>query len=150
MSACQKLESFKLEEDKLQDGELTLHLTSSTLKSFASVEMNLESVILEAELLENLHLRESNFNDFNLVKGGAKLHALVIRVTCTRFLGFGDCPHFEEVEVKHSSAAVWVPVECILYSPSSKLRKLQLRGIPLCAEFGHPFNLERIARLFPC
>ncbi|CAM6028704.1 unnamed protein product [Sphagnum balticum] len=149
-----KLESFFLTNSGVTstDPHWTLNLTSSSLKSLDLDNMSLDSVILEANLLETLCLRDSNFSNFKLVKKGAGLSSLEIDYVNINKLNTGsnsDSLDLEEDESTASSNDVRVAaVDSILSKPSLKLRKLQLRGIPLDT---NPVNLdlETIACLFP-
>ncbi|CAM6026738.1 unnamed protein product [Sphagnum balticum] len=60
-----------------------------------------------------------------------------------------DCPDLEEVVVD-TCEQVWATVQCFLLKPSSKLRKLQLYGIPLGGNHPVNLNLGTIPCLFPC
>ncbi len=154
VSACRKLESFSLVNSNVIPTDLhcILNLRSSSLKSFLLDDLSLNSVILEATLLETLSLSASNLLSFKLVKKGARLSSL--KIASVRFLGHfdignnTDCLDLQEVEVQASCYTVWDTIECLLSKPSSKLRKLQLRSIPLDDDFVN-LNLETIAFLFP-
>ncbi len=154
VSACRKLESLFLTNSAVTstDPHWTLNLTTSSLKSLDLDNMSLDSVILEAKLLETLCLRDSNFSNFKLVKKGAGLSSLEIDYVNINKLNTGsnsDSLDLEEDELTASSNDVRVAgVDSILSKPSLKLRKLQLRGIPLDADPVN-LNLETIACLFP-
>jgi len=152
--ACVKLESFSLTKTHVTstDPHWTLNLTSSSLKSLDLGNMSLDSVILEANLLETLRLDYSNFKKFKLVKKVGGLNCLRIDHVRTDNLDLGkdiDCLDLEEIAVKESCSQVWAAIDCVFSKPSSKLRTLEV--IRREWNYHHPLNLnlETISCLFP-
>lgn len=148
---CQKLESLSLSYIRFSDPDFTLNLRSLSLKSLVCYFTNHHNVVLEANLLESFHLWFSIFTTFE-VKTGIRFRSLQIRKSSIANLDLGnntDCPDLEEVVVD-TCEHVWATIQCFLLEPSSKLRKLQLYGIPL--DGNHPVNLNlgTISFLFPC
>lgn len=153
--ACQKLKSFSLHSAVITspDPELTLNLTSSSLKSFVLDDTSLDHMILETDILENLHLRYSTFTTFQLVSKGFRLQTLRINdVTINRQLLITSIAtaDLEVLEVSKSCSNVWGMIDCLLAHSSSKLRKLRLWGIPSASSSWDHLYPDIIASLFPC
>ncbi|CAM6077829.1 unnamed protein product [Sphagnum tenellum] len=83
MASCKSLESLSLDCMRFRDAELTVNLTSSSLKSFSLKGMSLDSrhgnVVLEASSLESIRLLESSFRSLKLVKKGARVRSLTVK-----------------------------------------------------------------------
>jgi hypothetical protein len=160
VSTCQKLESLSLECITFLDPKLTLHLTSSSLKSFFLKGMSRGDVILEAKRLESLRLLDSKLSSFKLVKKGArlwslstvKLRSLTIGDVELEHFDLGDstcdCLNFEELELRASGLVVCIAIDRVLSVPSMQWRRLQLMDIPLAVDLKN-MKLERIAGYFP-
>ncbi|CAM6050475.1 unnamed protein product [Sphagnum compactum] len=82
VASCKSLESLSLDCMRFRDTELTVNLTSSSLKSFSLKGMSLDSrhgnVVLEASSLESIRLLESSFRSLKLVKKGARVRSVRI------------------------------------------------------------------------
>jgi hypothetical protein len=72
VASCKSLESLSVDCMRFGDTELTVNLTSSSLKSFSLKGMSLDSrhgnVVLEASSLESIRLLEFSFRNLKLMK----------------------------------------------------------------------------------
>ncbi|CAM6028710.1 unnamed protein product [Sphagnum balticum] len=82
VASCKSLKSLSLDCMRFRDTELTVNLTSSSLKSFSLKGMSLDSrhgnVVLEASSLESIRVLESSFRSLKLVKKGARVRSVRI------------------------------------------------------------------------
>ncbi len=161
VSTCQKLESLSLECITFLDPELTLNLTSSSLKSFFLKGRSRGDVILEAKSLESLRLLDLKLSSFKLVRKCARLwclntgelRSLTIDDVELEHFDLGDsstcdCVNLEELELRASCLVVCIAIDRVLSVPSMQLRSLQLMDIPFAVDLKN-MKLERIAWYFP-
>lgn len=148
LSACPKLETFSLIDTDvtLSGSETTLELTSSSLNAFYTEDLTLDTVILEADHLENLFLKDSIIERFEL-RSRNSLHVLKIENTNIGEMDIGEATELLEVLDVSDFEMLW-PQFFQMISRASKLRKLRLWRLKFeGAE--EDVDLETIAVSFP-
>lgn len=72
MSACPKIETLELvnPEIAMSDAQVTVELSSPTLKSIYAERINLEKFILEADSIQRLHMKACALEVFELIGKG--------------------------------------------------------------------------------
>jgi hypothetical protein len=94
---------------------LPLNLINSSLKSIFLQEMRLDTMMLEANILESLTVMESNFKKLKLVKGSVgRLSLGIDNVDLDLYLDPGNnthCLELEELERRESCFHVWAAID---------------------------------------
>ncbi|KAE8691715.1 F-box/LRR-repeat protein [Hibiscus syriacus] len=121
LTACPKLECLELVDPEIaiSDAQMTLELSSPTLKSIYVEAISLDRFMLEADSIERLHLRDCSLEIVD---------------------------NLEVVDVS-SYAIFWTKFYQVI-SKSSKLRKLRLWDVTFDDEY-EVIDLETIAVCFP-
>lgn len=148
LSACPKLETFSLidTEVSLSGSETTLELTSSSLHAFYTEDLTLDTVILEADHLENLYLKGSVIERFEL-RSRNSLHVLKIEDTTIVDMDIGEATELLEVLDVSDFEMLW-PQFFQMISRASKLRKLRLWRLKFEGS-EEDVDIETIAVSFP-
>jgi len=99
---------------------LPLNLINSSLKSIFLQEMHLDTMMLEANILENLTVMESNFQKLKLVQGsvGRLLSLGIDNVDLDLYLDPGNnthCLELEELERRESCFHVWAAIDIVIH-----------------------------------
>lgn len=148
LTACPKLEFLALinPEIAMSDAQTTLELSSASLKDVYFEAINFDKFILEADCLENLHLKDCTLDDFELVSKGA-LKSLKIDDVSAIHLDIGENTENLEVVDVSSFTIMW-PKFYHMISKSSKLRRLRLWGVVFDDE-DEVVDMEIISVCFP-
>ncbi|KAG0616494.1 hypothetical protein M758_5G119800 [Ceratodon purpureus] len=153
LSACPKLVTLSLIQTCLFDtdvsmsgSETTLELTSSSLRAFYTEELTLDTVILEADHLDNLHLKGSVIERFEL-RSSNSLRALKIEDTTIGEMDFGEATELLEVLDVSDFEMLW-PNFYQIISRASKLRQLRLWRLKFEGS-EEDVDIETIAASFP-
>lgn len=148
LTACPKLEFLALinPEIAMSDAQTTLELSSASLKDVYFEAINFDKFILEADCLENLHLKDCTLDDFELVSKGA-LKSLKIDDVSAIHLDIGENTENLEVVDVSSFTIMW-PKFYHMISKSSKLRRLRLWGVVFDDE-DEVVDMETISVCFP-
>ena len=148
LSACPKLESFSLIDTDvtLSGSGNTLELSSSSLNSFYTEDLTMENVILEADHLENLSLKDSIIERF-VLKSKNSLHELKIENTSIGDMDIGEATELLEVLDVSDFEMLW-PQFFQMISRASKLRKLRLWRLKFEGS-EEDVDIETIAVSFP-
>lgn len=125
LSACPKLETFSLIALVDTGSETTLELTSSSLRAFYTEDLTLENVILEADHLQSLFLKDSVIDCFVLKSRNSTLHVLKIENTNIAELDIREAMGLLEVLDLSDFEILW-PQFFQMISCASKLRTLRL------------------------
>ncbi|GAB2285550.1 hypothetical protein Dimus_019997 [Dionaea muscipula] len=148
LAACPRIEDLDLinPEIAMSDAQVTVELSSSTLKSMYVEAISLDKFVLEADSLENLHLRDCALELFELV-GKGNLKSFKIDDVSVIHLDIGEnAENLEVVEVSNFTI-IW-PKFHQMISRSSKLRVLRLWDVVFDDE-DEIVDLETIAVCFP-
>lgn len=148
LSACPKLESLTLQhiDLTLPDSQSSMELCSPSLRAFCVEQLDIDQVILEADRLENLFLKDCQFDEFELCCKGS-LRVLKIDNVSTIQLDIAkSIAQLEVVEVKDFTIGWHKFYEVI--SKATKLRSLRLWGLTINGE-EEVMDLETIAVSFP-
>lgn len=148
LSACPKLETFSLinTDVTLSGSETTLELVSSSLHAFYTEDLALENVILEADHLEKLFLKDSVIERF-VLKSRNSLHELRIENTSIVDMDIGDATELLEVLDVSDFEMHW-PQFFQMISRASKLRNLRLWRLKFEGS-EEDVDIETIAVSFP-
>ncbi|KAF5470967.1 hypothetical protein F2P56_011449 [Juglans regia] len=148
LSSCQKIETLKLvnPEIAMSDAQVTVELSSPTLKSIYVEAVSLDKFVLEADSIECLHLKGCALEVFELVGKGTLKHFKIDDVSVLH-LDIGE--NFENLEIVDiSNFSIWWPKFYNIVLRSSKLRRLRLCEVVFDEE-DEVVDLERIAVCFP-
>ncbi|KAL3692448.1 hypothetical protein R1sor_006099 [Riccia sorocarpa] len=148
LSACPKLESLSLchTDVGLTDPSTVLDLCSPSLRAFALEELGIDSIVLEADKLESLYLKDCRFELFELVSKGS-LRALKIDDVSMNTLELGESTDLLEVVDVKDFNIQWTKFYDVI-SKASKLRNLRLWGLTIEGD-DENMDLETIALSFP-
>ncbi|KAJ7971544.1 F-box/LRR-repeat protein [Quillaja saponaria] len=148
LTACPKLDTLSLinPEIAMSDSQATMELSSSSLKSFYVEAFGLDKVILEADFLENLHLKDCTFEIFELI-GNPTLRVLKVDDVSVIHLEIGDNTENLEVVDVSNFTIMW-PKFYYMISKSPNLYKLRLWGVVFDDE-DEVVDLETISLCFP-
>ncbi|KAH7561233.1 hypothetical protein ACOSP7_016114 [Xanthoceras sorbifolium] len=126
LTACQKIEILELvnPEIAMSDAQVTVELSSSTLKSIYVEAISLDKFILEADCIERLHLKDCALELFELVGKGTLKHFKIDDVSVIH-LDLGETVDNLEIVDVSNFTIIW-PKFYQLISRSSKLKKLRL------------------------
>ena len=148
VSACPMIEALELvnPEIAMSDAQVTVELSSSTLKSVYVEQINLEKFILEADGIECLHLKDCILEVFELL-GKGTLKKLKIDDLSVLHLDIGETvDNLESVDISNFTI-IW-PKFYQMISRSSNLKRLRLWDVMFDDE-DEVVDLETIATCFP-
>lgn len=148
LSACPKIEILELinPEIAMSDAQVTIELSSPTLKSVYVEAISLDKFILEADSIECLHLKDCALELFELIGKRTLKHFKIDDVSVIH-LDIGETIENLEVVDVSNFTIIW-PKFYQLISKSSKLRRLRLWDVVFDDEDGI-VDLETIALCFP-
>ncbi|XVF05178.1 hypothetical protein REPUB_Repub05bG0149300 [Reevesia pubescens] len=126
LTACPKLESLELinPEIAMSDAQVTVELSSPTLKRIYVEAISLDKFMLEADSIERLHLRDCAFELFELIGKGTLKYFKIDDVSVIHLDIDETVDNLEVVDVSNFTI-IW-PKFYQMISSSSKLRKLRL------------------------
>ncbi|KAK9755904.1 hypothetical protein RND81_01G058500 [Saponaria officinalis] len=148
LSACPKIETLSLInlEITLSDSQVTVELNSPTLKSIYVEAISLDKFILEADSLEDLHLKDCAMEQFDLIGMGG-LKVFKFDDVSVIHLDLGEAvENLEVVDVSNFTFSWFRFFQMI--SRSSNLRVLRLWDVAF-EDLDEVVDLEAIARSFP-
>ncbi|CAN0916786.1 F-box/LRR-repeat protein At1g67190 [Linum grandiflorum] len=148
LAACPNVETLELvnPDIAMSDGQVTIELSSPTLKSVYVESSSLDKFVLEADSIECLHLKDCAFELFELVGKGTLKHFKIDDVSLVH-LDIGDTVDNLEVVDVSNFTIIW-PKFYQMISKSSKLRRLRLWDVVFYEE-EEIVDLETIATCFP-
>lgn len=148
LSACPKLEILAMIslEIAMSDSQASVELSSSSLTDFYVESFSSDKFILEADLLENLHLKDCTFEVFELI-GKGTLQVLKIDDVSVIHLDIGDSTENLEIIDVCNFTIMW-PKFYHMISKASKLYKLRLWGVIFDDE-DEVVDIETISVCFP-
>lgn len=126
LSACPMIESLELVslEIAMSDAQVTIELSSPTLKSVYFDGISLDKFILEADSIEFLHMKDCVLELFELIGNGTLKHFKLDDVSVIHLDIMETSESLEVVDVNHFTM-VW-PKFYQMISRSQKLKKLRL------------------------
>ncbi|CAH8360615.1 unnamed protein product [Eruca vesicaria subsp. sativa] len=126
LSACPVVESLELVslEIAMSDAQVTIELSSPTLKSVYFDGISLDKFILEADCIEFLHMKDCVLELFELIGNGTLKHFKLDDVSVIHLDIMETSDSLEVVDVNHFTM-VW-PKFYQMISRSQNLRKLRL------------------------
>lgn len=148
LTACPRIEIFSLvnPEIVMSDAQVMIELNSPTLKSIYVEAISLDKFILEADSLENLHLKDCALELFELTAKGA-LKQFKIDDVSVLHLDIGETVDELEIVDVSSFTIIWSKFYQMI-SKSSKLRKLRFWDVVFDDE-DEIVDLETVALCFP-
>lgn len=150
LSACSKIEKISLRnlDIAMSEAQTTMDLNSASLKDVFMESISLEKFIIEADSLENLHLKDCTFEVFELVSKGT-LKILRIDDVSVIHLDIGEGTGNLEVVDVSNFTIMWSKFHHMI-TRSSKLRRLRLWGVVFDDEDeDEVVDLETISLCFP-
>ncbi|KAL9228578.1 hypothetical protein vseg_004141 [Gypsophila vaccaria] len=148
LTACPRIETLSLIslEISVSDAHVTVELNSSTLKTIYVESVSLDKFILEADSLEELHLKDCAMEQFDLIGVGSLKRFKFDDVSVIN-LDLGETvENLEEVDVSNFTLSWFWFYQMI--SRSSNLRVLRLWDVAF-EDFDEVVYLEAIAKSFP-
>lgn len=148
LTTCPILETLVLVEPDIamSDTQVTLELSSLSLKYIYLEAISLDKFILEADSIEKLHLKHCTLELFELI-GKGTLKILKIEDVSVIHLDLGDNTENLEVVDITSFTITW-PKFYNMISGSSKLRKLRLWEVVFDDE-DESVDMETVSARFP-
>ncbi|OIW05869.1 hypothetical protein TanjilG_23655 [Lupinus angustifolius] len=148
VSACPKIEALELvnPEIAMSDAQVTVELSSSTLKRVYVEAISLEKLILEADGIECLYLKDCALEVFELIGKGTLKHFKIDDVSVIH-LDIGETIENLEIVDISNFTIIW-PKFYQMISRSSNLKKLRLWDVMFDDE-DEVVDLETIATCFP-
>ena len=148
VSACLKIEALELvnPEIAMSDAQVTVELSSSTLKSVYVEAISLDKFILEADGIECLHLKDCALEVFELIGKGTLKHFKIDDVSVIH-LDIGETVENLEIVDISNFTIIW-PKFYQMISRSSNLKRLRLWDVMFDDE-DEVVDLETIATCFP-
>ncbi|MBA0800335.1 hypothetical protein Gohar_010775 [Gossypium harknessii] len=148
VTACPKLESLELVDPEIaiSDAQVTVELSSPTLKSIYVEAISLDKFILETDSIERLHLRDCALEVFELIGKGTLKYFKIDDVSVIHLDIAETVDNLEVVDVS-SFTIIWTRFYQMI-SRSSKLRKLRLWDVTF-DDYDEGIDLETIAVCFP-
>lgn len=146
--ACPKIEALELvnPEIAMSDAQVTVELSSLTLKSVYVEAISLDKFLLEADGLECLHLKDCALEFFELIGKGTLKHFKIDDVSVIH-LDIGETvENLETVDISNFTI-IW-PKFYQMISRSSNLKRLRLWDVMFDDE-DEVVDLETIATCFP-
>ncbi|XP_030957294.1 F-box/LRR-repeat protein At1g67190 [Quercus lobata] len=148
LTACPKIETLELVDPEIamSDAQVTVELTSPTLKSIYVEGISLDKFILEADSIECLHLKDCALEIFELIGKGTLKHFKIDDVSVLH-LDIGELVENLEIVDISNFTIIW-PKFYQMISRSSKLQRLRLWDMVFDEE-DEIVDLETIAVCFP-
>uniref|UniRef100_A0A5B7AA91 F-box domain-containing protein n=1 Tax=Davidia involucrata TaxID=16924 RepID=A0A5B7AA91_DAVIN len=148
LTACPKIENLALvnPEIAMSDAQVTVELNSPTLKSIYVEAISLDKFILEADNLEDLHLKDCALEFFELIGKGTLKHFKIDDVSVIH-LDIGETIENLEIVDVSNFTIIWTKFYQMI-SKSPKLRKLRLWDV-LFDDEDEIVDVETIAVCFP-
>lgn len=148
LTACPKIETLSLvnPEIAMSDAQVTVELSSPSLKKIYVEAISLDKFILEADSLEDLHLKDCALELFEVIGKGALRHFKIDDVSVIHFDIGETLENLEVVDV--SNFTIMWPKFYQMISRSSNLRVLRLWDVVFDDE-DEIVDLETIAICFP-
>ncbi|KAK6936214.1 F-box domain [Dillenia turbinata] len=148
LTACPKIEELELlnPEIAMSDAQVTVELSSPTLRSIYVEAISLDKFILEADSLVKLHLKDCALEVFELIGKGTLKHFKIDDVSVLH-LDIGEAIENLEIVDVSNFTITW-PKFYQMISRSSKLRQLRLWDVVFDEE-DEIVDLETIAVCFP-
>ncbi|KAJ8537657.1 hypothetical protein K7X08_014197 [Anisodus acutangulus] len=130
----------------MSDPQATMELTSNSLKDIYVEAICLDKIILEADSLEKLHLKDCTLDVFELVSKG-KLKLLKIDDVSVIHLDIGESAENLEIVDVSNFTIMWSKFHHMI-AKSSKLRRLRLWGVVFYDD-DEAVDIETISACFP-
>ncbi|CAN6586888.1 unnamed protein product [Malus baccata var. baccata] len=148
LTACPKLQNLALinPDIAMSDAQTTMELNSPSLKDIYVEAVSLDKFILEADSIENLHLKDCTLELFELI-GKGSLRVLKIDDVSVLHLDIGDNTENLQIVDVSSFTIMW-PKFYNMISKSSNLKRLRLWGVVFDDEDG-VVDLETVSSCFP-
>ncbi|KAF3441670.1 hypothetical protein FNV43_RR15585 [Rhamnella rubrinervis] len=148
LTSCPKLDTLALinPDIAMSDAQATMELNSLSLKDIYIEAISMDKFTLEADNLENIHLKDCTLEVFELISKGA-LRVLKIDDVSVIHLDIGENTENLEVVDVSSFTIMW-PKFYLMISKASRLRRLRLWGVVFDDE-DEVVDLETISACFP-
>ncbi|XP_068340024.1 F-box/LRR-repeat protein At1g67190-like isoform X1 [Pyrus communis] len=148
LTACPKLQNLALinPDIAMSDAQATMELNSPSLKNIYLEAVSLDKFILEADSIENLHLKDCTLEVFELI-GKGSLSVLKIDDVSVLHLDIGDNTENLQIVDVSSFTIMW-PKFYNMISKSSNLKRLRLWGVVFDDE-DEVVDLETVSVCFP-
>ncbi|XP_009374725.2 F-box/LRR-repeat protein At1g67190 isoform X1 [Pyrus x bretschneideri] len=148
LTACPKLQNLALinPDIAMSDAQATMELNSPSLKNIYVEAVSLDKFILEADSIENLHLKDCTLEVFELI-GKGSLSVLKIDDVSVLHLDIGDNTENLQIVDVSSFTIMW-PKFYNMISKSSNLKRLRLWGVVFDDE-DEVVDLETVSVCFP-
>ncbi|CAB4287182.1 unnamed protein product [Prunus armeniaca] len=129
LTACPKLQNLTLinPDIAMSDAQAIMELNSSSLKDIYVEAVSLDKFILEADGIENLHLKDCTLEAFELI-GKGSLRVLKIDDVSVLHLDIGENTENLQIVDVSSFTIMW-PKFYNMISKSSNLKRLRLWGV---------------------
>ncbi|KAB2631540.1 F-box/LRR-repeat protein [Pyrus ussuriensis x Pyrus communis] len=147
LTACPKLQNLALinPDIAMSDAQATMELNSPSLKNIYVEAVSLDKFILEADSIENLHLKDCTLEVFELI-GKGSLSVLKIDDVSVLHLDIGDNTENLQIVDVSSFTIMW-PKFYNMISKSSNLKRLRLWGVVFDDEDEGSSSLENVVVL---
>lgn len=148
VSTCPKLEKLDLISPviAMSDAQVTVEVSSATLRHFYIEATSLDKFVLEADSIESLHLKSCSLELFELIGKGTLKHFKIDDVSVLH-LDIGDAvDNLDTVDVRDFT--ITSPKFFQMISKSAKLRRLRLWDLMFDDE-DEIVEIETIALCFP-
>lgn len=148
LTACPKLQNLTLinPDIAMSDAQAIMELNSSSLKDIYVEAVSLDKFILEADGIENLHLKDCTLEAFELI-GKGSLRVLKIDDVSVLHLDIGENTENLQIVDVSSFTIMW-PKFYNMISKSSNLKRLRLWGVVFDDE-DEVVDLETVSVCFP-
>lgn len=148
LAACPKIEVLGLMnlDIAVSDSQVTIELSSPSLKNIYVEEISLDKFVLESDSLEILHLKDCSLELFELI-GKGTLRVLKIDDVSVIHLDIGDNTENLEIVDVSNFTIMW-PKFYHMISRASKLSKLRLWGVVFDDE-DEVVDIETVSVCFP-
>ncbi|KAM0989988.1 hypothetical protein ACFX13_008651 [Malus domestica] len=148
LTACPKLQILALinPDIAMSDAQATMELNSPSLKNIYVEAVSLDKFVLEADSIENLHLKDCTLELFELI-GKGSLSVLKIDDVSVLHLDIGDNTENLQIVDVSSFTIMW-PKFYNMISKSSNLKRLRLWGVVFDDE-DEVVDLETVSTCFP-
>ncbi|KAH7306910.1 hypothetical protein KP509_22G036900 [Ceratopteris richardii] len=148
LSVCPKLEFLSLANINItfSTTRFMIELNSASLKTLNIEGLSVDAIVLETDKLESLTLRDSTFEQFELVSKGSLRHLQIEDVSIIQ-LDIGQSADLLEEVIVSDFTIVW-PRFYQMISRARNLQKLTLGGLPFDTE-DEAIDLDMIAASFP-
>ncbi|XP_008389342.1 F-box/LRR-repeat protein At1g67190-like isoform X2 [Malus sylvestris] len=147
LTACPKLQILALinPDIAMSDAQATMELNSPSLKNIYVEAVSLDKFVLEADSIENLHLKDCTLELFELI-GKGSLSVLKIDDVSVLHLDIGDNTENLQIVDVSSFTIMW-PKFYNMISKSSNLKRLRLWGVVFDDEDEGSSSLENVVVL---